>query len=296
MFGTLCSALLPIVVALVLGWFAGKKLPFSLRQRCIQSIGYLVWLLLIAIGCQFGEVLFNPTIGRQIIIDSIVYSTLISIITFAGFFSVKSRQSQQKIHLKALWHPIKACALAMSMVGIGLILYLLAPHWNNEHLANWLLLILIVCIGVDLSNIRLQKLEKIHFIVPGFAIIAMCIAAYLATFILQHSFLELLTIGSGFGWFSLSGSLVGKLLGSEAGTFALLTDLFREFYGILLLYLFGTSMPLRVIAVCGATAMDSTLPLVKENCSQQDVQIAIFSGFILTLIAPFLIIFLSAFI
>ncbi|MEM4521378.1 MAG: LysO family transporter, partial [Candidatus Bathyarchaeia archaeon] len=43
------------------------------------------------------------------------------------------------------------------------------------------------------------------------------------------------------------------------------------------------------IAIGGATAMDTTLPIITRFCGQDSIIIALTSGFILTLIAPFTI-------
>lgn len=297
MINNLIFSLLPILLSLIAGWGIGRVIHQNIRDNLVSYITILVWLLLISIGFQFGSILFDEQLGTTIIIESFIYSTILTLITFILLFKKVKNTSTHKKSISEILKPIKECVIAISMVVIGMILYLILPSgWNSEILSSILLYILIFLVGVDLSTIKIQSLTINHFKVPLITIVSLFIAAYLTTFILDRSFSELIVLGSGFGWFSLSGPLIGKTLGAEQGTFALLTDLIREFYAIGLLYLIGKNYPNPVIGICGATAMDSTLPFIKNNCSQLDVQIAIFSGFILTILAPFFIIFFSIFV
>ncbi|MCH7335198.1 lysine exporter LysO family protein [Acinetobacter sp. NIPH 2699] len=297
MINNLIFSLFPILLSLIAGWGAGRVANKKTRDILVGYITFLVWLLLISIGFQFGSILFDKQLGRTIIFESFLYSTIITFITFILLFKKVKNTSTHKKSIYEILKPILECVVAILMVLIGMILYLILPSdWNGEAVSSLLLYILIFLVGVDLSIIKIQSLTINHFKVPLVTICALFIAAYLTTFVLDKSFPELIVLGSGFGWFSLSGPLIGKTLGAEQGTFALLTDLIREFYAIGLLYLLGKNYPNPVIGVCGATAMDSTLPFIKNNCSQLDVQIAIFSGFILTILAPFFIIFFSIFI
>lgn len=297
MIHNLIFSLFPILFSLAIGWSAGKKLNSNIKENLVGYITLLVWLLLISIGFQFGHILFDKELGTTIIFESLIYSTMITLVTFTFLFKKIKNISKNKKSLSEVFKPIKECLIAMSMVVIGMTLYLLLPsHWQSNTLSNVLLYILILLVGLDLSAVKIQALTLNHFKVPFITMFSLFVAAYLTTFMINKSFFELLVLGSGFGWFSLSGSLIGKQLGAEYGTFALLTDLMREFYAIGFLYLLGRNYPNPVIGICGATAMDSTLPFIKNNCSTLDVQIAIFSGFILTILAPFFIIFFSLFI
>ena len=300
MINLLFSSLFPILLALVMGWGFGKFSPLSIKSQLIKSITYLVWLLLVAIGYQFAEVLADPRIGPRVVIHAVMYASVLSLVTFA--FLYRSNKTVQKIDgksksFKDIFTLIKECLIAMMMVCIGVSLYLIFHQsLSSAALSSNLLYILIFLIGIDLSTIQIQTLTKKHFLVPIVAIVAMMVSAVFISVLTDYSLMTLMMIGSGFGWFSLSGTLVATISGNaELGSFALLTDLMREFYAIGLLYLLGQRMPYPVIGVCGATSMDSTLPFVKKNCSQLEVQIAIFSGFILTLLAPFLIVLFASF-
>lgn len=296
----LIYSLLPLVFALFLGWSGARVISLSLRQYLIKKIGYVIWILLVSVGYEFGSVLANPLVGRQVCLDAFLYASILSLTTFFLLFTQKKRvgliHASVKKELKDIWPPIIECICAISMVVLGVLLYSLFPQvLVNTPLTTYLLYIVIVLIGIDLASIKIERFTFGHIYVPLMVILTLFIAAFFTSYVLDYKFSTLMMVGSGFGWFSLSGSLVAKLTTNELGSFALLTDLIRELYAIILLYIFGQYRSHAVIGVCGATAMDSTLPFVKKNCSDLDVQIAIFSGFILTILAPFFITFFASF-
>src|SRR5699024_9687895 len=100
-----------------------------------------------------------------------------------------------------------------------------------------------------------------------------------------------LALSSGFGWFSLSGALAGEHLGDNYAGVALLTDLFRELLGIATVFLLGNRFAVSSIGVCGATATSTTLPFVRKAYAYEFVPVAIISGLVLTVLAPFLMLF-----
>lgn len=51
MLAILFSSVLPIVMALLLGSMAGKVMTAPIKTLAVASIGYLVWGLLMVIGC-----------------------------------------------------------------------------------------------------------------------------------------------------------------------------------------------------------------------------------------------------
>ena len=86
----------------------------------------------------------------------------------------------------------------------------------------------------------------------------------------------------------MSGILLTQLHSSELGGMALLTDLFREIFAILLMYCFGWRFPRSAISSAGATSMDATLAMAKQSCGTHYVPYAMVSGIILSLLAPIL--------
>ena len=103
---------------------------------------------------------------------------------------------------------------------------------------------------------------------------------------------DVLAVGSGFGYYSLSSILITEYKGAELGTVALLANITRELFTLLaaplLVRFFGTLAP---IAAGGATTMDTTLPIISQTSGREYVPVSIYSGFVTDFSVPFLVTF-----
>ena len=99
-----------------------------------------------------------------------------------------------------------------------------------------------------------------------------------------------LAVGAGFGYYSLSSVLLTQARNETLGVVALLSNLMREIatllFAPLLVRFLGRLAP---IACGGATAMDSTLPIIARFAGKEYSVVALFSGVVLTAAVPFLI-------
>lgn len=102
-------------------------------------------------------------------------------------------------------------------------------------------------------------------------------------------------LASGYGWYSLSGITMTQAYGATWGSVALLNDLFREFAAFALIPIVMRRYPSTAIGIGGATSMDFTLPLIQKSGGLMAVPVAISFGFIVNVVAPFLMVFFSAF-
>jgi uncharacterized membrane protein YbjE (DUF340 family) len=104
---------------------------------------------------------------------------------------------------------------------------------------------------------------------------------------------ESMAVGSGFGYYSLSSVFITQLHSHSLGVVALLSNIFREIFTLLatpfLVRYFGK---LAGIASGGATAMDTTLPVISRYSGKEYAIIAVFSGIVLTILVPFLVTFI----
>ena len=96
-------------------------------------------------------------------------------------------------------------------------------------------------------------------------------------------------LSSGFGWYTLSGILAGQLINQHMGTTAFFIDFIRELISLVLIPLVGRKYPMQTIAYSGATALDFTLPIIKETLGEEVVPLAITSGMLLSILVPILI-------
>jgi uncharacterized membrane protein YbjE (DUF340 family) len=104
---------------------------------------------------------------------------------------------------------------------------------------------------------------------------------------------ESMAVGAGFGYYSLSSVFITQLHSHSLGVTALLSNIFREVFTLLatpiLVSYFGN---LAGIASGGATAMDTTLPVISKYSGKSYAIIAVFSGIVLTILVPFLVTFI----
>jgi len=105
-----------------------------------------------------------------------------------------------------------------------------------------------------------------------------------------------LSIGAGFGYYSLSGVLITQFSGESMGTLALLANITREIISLLFAPLFSRYFgKLAPISAAGATSMDTSLPVILKASGTDYLIISLFHGVVLTILVPFLITFIYRF-
>ena len=162
-----------------------------------------------------------------------------------------------------------------------------------EMVSEYVLYILLFLIGIQLGNSGLslrQILLNRHGILIALAVItASLTSGIISAKVLGISVFQGLAIASGFGWYSLSGILIGEAYGPVYGSASFLLELIRELTALTLIPLFIRSYPCMSIGYAGATAMDFTLPIIQATGGIRCVPVAIVSGFILSFMVPILI-------
>lgn len=147
-------------------------------------------------------------------------------------------------------------------------------------------------IGADKTSIDILKNIKLEIIAVPLAVIVGTLAgtALFSLFLKNLSLKDSLAVGAGMGYYSLSSIIISEIRGDTLGSLALLSNVMREVATLLfspfLALVFGKLAP---IASGGATSMDSTLPVIRKVSGKEYVLIAIFSGTVLTLLVPVLV-------
>ncbi|MGM0700996.1 MAG: lysine exporter LysO family protein [Pseudomonadota bacterium] len=164
-----------------------------------------------------------------------------------------------------------------------------------ETLAEGVLYLLLALIGCQLRNSGMP-LRQILLNRRGLAIAATLAASSLlgglvAAPLLSLAWNEGLALAAGFGWYSLSGILIGDGLGAQMGGVAFFNDLLRELAAFVLIPLTIRRHAPLAIGYGGATAMDFTLPVIQQHGGVACVPVAVVSGFLLSLLSPPLILF-----
>ncbi|WP_072549750.1 lysine exporter LysO family protein [Candidatus Fukatsuia symbiotica] len=296
MLGSLFS-IVTIGALLMLGFATGKLLKDASKKFITRQMAHFVMLLLLMMGIEFGEIFTSPRIGGSIVLHALLFSFIISVTTFFILLRKPSKAMGLKIKNtgKYFMDPVISCVKAISFFLIGVFIYYISKiKLADYNLSSaYVLYFVIYLVGIDLVSINLKKISLHHLKLPFLTIIATIISAFIFSLLTKHLFIESLALSTGYGWFSLSGAMVGNILGEDHGSLAFMVDLFREFFSIFLLYIFGSHYPHSAIGVSGAAALDSALPFVKENCDEESIKYAIVSGLILTILAPFFIFIFS---
>ena len=130
-----------------------------------------------------------------------------------------------------------------------------------------LLCLLMVCVGISIgSNGRLR--EILRSLSPRVLLfpLATGLGTYAASaaccLFLGYSVWQCLAVGAGLGYYSLSSVLISQAGFIDIGTIALISNLIREAYALLLSPLVARFSPFAAISIGGCTTMDTTLPVM----------------------------------
>ena len=198
-------------------------------------------------------------------------------------------------------------SLLLALVG-GIVVGMsgVAPQWmHDESLPMLVLCALIFQVGIGVGSMdnltaMFRSLDVKMLFLPLFTITGTLLFTLLAFFFFNHeSMFDVMALGSGFGYYSLSSVLIAQLKTAAVGataatqlaTIALLTNVARE-----LLSLFSCQVltrkggSLAAISTAGIGSMDVCLPsILHASGDQRIVPVAVFHGLILEISIPMLI-------
>ncbi len=201
------------------------------------------------------------------------------------------------IRSQSLW------VLFFFFVGVvGALKSWIPSFWGDAQLTTLTLYFLMTLVGLSIGGdpralnvIRHIRLRVI--LVPSIVVVGSLAGSALFSMVLQEiSLPNALAVGAGFGYYSLSGIFIGQISGEEMGVIALLANLFREVITLVgapfMVRYFGK---LGAIVAGGATAMDTTLPVIVKATGKEYAIVSIFSGIVLTVLVPVLVPFILEF-
>ena len=177
--------------------------------------------------------------------------------------------------------------------------HLLPAFLLRSEVAAGVLFVLLFLVGVGIGGnpeMRelLRRLDPRMALVPLVAVVGTLLGVGIISIAVPGVRLrEALAVGAGFGYYSLSSILITQIRGETLGVLALLANVLRELATLvaspLLARHFGRLAP---IVSGGATATDTTLPIIVQCAGAEYAVLAVFSGMVLSLLVPFLITFL----
>ncbi|CAB1213218.1 lysine exporter LysO family protein [Acinetobacter bouvetii] len=292
-----------LLICLVLGFVLARRLPQWLERIAFKILPYFTYILLIAIAIEFTQTLHTIAQPWQILNHAALLAFLTSIGAFICCYVLFKLLGYQPSHGKVSMSLVSKSLINISYAFIALgVGYTLSESVANLgytlHLSTWhLLLVFMFLIGLDLAYSPLDRswLNWKILLVPLGCILGSLMGAFVtATLIQDISLKDLIMLSQGYGFYSMTGIVVTELKNAHLGSIALMNDLFREILAIVFMYIIGWRYPRSAISSAGATAMDVTLPMVKQACGNDFIPHAMVSGFILSVLAPILVSVLAA--
>ncbi len=134
---------------------------------------------------------------------------------------------------------------------------------------------------------KIRKTGVKIVIFPLLVALGSLVGGLVAGLILQLNLAATMAVSSGFGWYTLSGPVMGQLLGAKWGTLGFTANFFREILTITLIPAMAKFDKYAPIASGGGTTMDTTLGVIVRYCGKDTLIVAFSNGLILSTIAPF---------
>ena len=162
------------------------------------------------------------------------------------------------------------------------------------------LYVLIFLIGISIGynpepiKRALKERNKAPILLPLFSIGGALFGGFLAGILTGVPMKFSLAVAGGLGWYSLAGPMIASI-SPIYGALAFLSNIGRELMAYILAPILGKSLPSEVsIAMGGATAMDTTLPLITRFSGKEAILWGLYNGSVLSMAAPvFIGVFLS---
>lgn len=156
------------------------------------------------------------------------------------------------------------------------------------------LCLLLFFVGIDIGKNKnvfadIKNSGRLFFLIPIGVTIGSLLGAIGVGFLLGYPINESGAIGSGMGWYTLSSIIIAPY-SSELSVLAFLTNVVREILAIALIPVIAKYIGFNeAIAPSGATAMDTTLPIISRNTNGETAILSFSTGLILSTMVPILV-------
>lgn len=156
------------------------------------------------------------------------------------------------------------------------------------------LCLLLFVAGIDIGRNKeaithIKELGVKILLVPFGAIVGSVLGGAICGVLFGFSLFEGGAIGAGLGWYTLAPIIITPY-SAELGAISFLTNVFREVLAIILIPTIASKIGfLETISCSGATAMDTTLPIIGRSTSPEVVVVSFLSGVIMSVAVPILV-------
>jgi len=182
------------------------------------------------------------------------------------------------------------------VVGILVGMTLLPPDYiyMTEYVIDFGLCLLLLLVGIDIGKQKnilkeIKALGMSIIVIPVLIGIGSITGALVVGLFLKLPINESTALGAGFGWYTLSAVMLVDY-SAEISALAFLSNVIREVLAIMMIPIVAKWIGhMEAVAPAGATAMDTTLPIITRYTSSKYGIVAFISGAILSTSVPILV-------
>lgn len=177
---------------------------------------------------------------------------------------------------------------------LGFLVFPVDMLWYTDYIMDIGLCMLLFFVGIDIGRQKnvLSEIKKMGIsilLVPLMVAAGSIVGAMVGGGLIGLPFNEAGAIGAGFGWYSISAVLLSDY-SAELATLAFLSNVIRELMAILLIPILAKLIGyMESVAPSGATAMDTTLPIITKYTDSKTAVLAFVSGVVLSTLVPILV-------
>lgn len=187
--------------------------------------------------------------------------------------------------------------LAAFLLGLGLGACDALPELlTAPSAALWTLWLFMFLVGVSIGCDR-RFMEILRSLRPQILLLPLATTAgtfagvAIGSIFLPIALTDCLAIGAGFGYYSLSSIFIGQYRGLELGAIALVCNILRELFTLLLAPLIVKyAGPASLVSCGGCTTSDTTLPVIARWAGRDWILPAVLHAMILDFSVPFWVI------
>ncbi len=187
--------------------------------------------------------------------------------------------------------------IILSVTAGILVGYFLLPEYIFDYtdiIIDIGLCILLFFVGIDIGRnktvlIKIKKMGLKILLIPIMIIIGSIIGSWVGGLFVNLPFNESGAIGAGFGWYSLSAMLLSSY-STEISALAFISNVIREVIALISIPIIAKYIgDVESIGPAGATAMDTSLPIISKSTNAKTAVISFVTGVILSIAVPIIV-------
>lgn len=157
------------------------------------------------------------------------------------------------------------------------------------------LMVLLFFVGIDIGKqkdvfVKIKKIGLKILFVPLAVIVGSVVGSIIAGILLKMPINEAGAVGAGLGWYTLSSTMLLADGYVELSALSFLANVFREIIALISIPLIAKYIgKLESLSAAGATAMDTSLPVISSSTDPQTTIIAFITGVICTTSVPIIL-------